>query len=365
MAPHGVETVGATNPHHLLPLLVLKCRIVFSMEIALDHNGETHTIDQYPVCPHFGYRRHLHVATIGTTDMLFKRLDKASGKVLKSSRPLLITPQQAYVRPSQGRDWFSTTTTIWQVDEIIKRRVRDWRRLTDETGHSGARDQSFRADHNSIYTGTHSVFPAPLMEMIIVRYGGSQGSHILDAFAGGPPRGLVASIMGHSYTGFEIRQEQIDENEALLQRLELKGVTYVKGDGCLLRTPQLFDCAITCPPYFNLERYSDQTDDLSNLDSYSEFNARMWLCAQAHRERMKPGAFVCIIVGLFRDKNGELVDFPSDTVENFREVGFLYWQNIILSKNFASAAVRASNAWKGQKLVPRHENLLIFKTPEN
>jgi len=298
--------------------------------------------------------------------MLFKKFDQTSGKTLVTSRPLLITPKQAYVRPTQGKDWFSTTTTIWSVDEIIKRRVRDWRRLTGETGHTGARDQSFREDHNSVYTGTHSVFPAPLMEMIIVRYGGAVGSHILDAFAGGPPRGLVSAIMGHRYTGFEIRQEQIDENEALLKRLKLTGATYVKSDGRFLdmaSNDTLFDCAITCPPYFDLEVYSDQHDDISNLGSYSEFNASMWLCAHAHRERMKPGSFVCIIVGLFRDKKGELIDFPADTVENFRDAGFIYWQNIILSKNFASAAVRAGNAWKGQKLVPRHENLLIFRTP--
>lgn len=297
--------------------------------------------------------------------MLFKSIDRATGKVLKTSRPLLLTPQQAYVRPSQGKDWFSTTTTIWQVDELIKRRVRDWRRLTGETGHTGARDETFRKDHESVYTGTHSVFPAPLMEMIIVRYGGPIGGTILDAFAGGPPRGLVASIMGHKYVGFEVRQEQIDENEALLKKLKLKGATYVKSDGRFLATDDLFDCAITCPPYFDLEVYSDQQDDISTLGGYSEFNASMWLSAQAHRRVMKPGSFVCIIVGLFRDKKGELIDFPSDTVENFREAGFLYWQHIILSKNFASAAVRASNAWKGTKLVPRHENLLIFRTPES
>lgn len=296
--------------------------------------------------------------------MLFKKFDAVSGKTLKTSRPLLINPQEAYVRPSQGKDWFATTTTIWQVDELIKRRVRDWRRLTGETGHSGTRDETFRKDHNSVYTGTHSVFPAPLMEMIIVRYAGKVGSSILDAFAGGPPRGLVSTIMGHKYTGFEIRQDQINENEALLKRLKLSGASYVKGDGRFLDIDVDFDCAITCPPYYDLEKYSDGEEDLSNLGSYNEFNASMSLCANSHFERLKPGAFACIIVGLFRDKKtGELIDFPSHTVENFREAGFTYWQHIILSKNFASAAVRASNAWKGHKLVPRHENLLVFRKP--
>jgi DNA modification methylase len=297
--------------------------------------------------------------------MLFRKFDKVSGKVLKTTRPLIVTTQEAYVPPAQGKDWWATTTTIWNIDEIMSRRIRDWRRLMGETGHSGARNQTFRKDHKSIYTGTHSVFPAPLMEMIIVRYAGKVGNTILDAFAGGPPRGLVSAIMGYKYTGIEIRREQIRENETTLSSLKIKGASYVLGDGRHLDGVGQYDVAITCPPYFNLEQYSDNKDDLSNHSSYNEFNASMWLCANAHYNHLKPGAFVCIIVGLFRDKKtGELIDFPAHTVENFREAGFIYWQHIILSKNFASAAVRASNAWLGHKLVPRHENLLIFRKPD-
>ncbi len=283
---------------------------------------------------------------------------------MKTSRPLLISPKDAYSKPST-KDWWQSTTTIWNIDELIKRRVRDWRRLTGETGHSGARNEVFRADHNSVYTSTHSVFPAPLMEMIIVRYGGPVGSHILDAFAGGPPRGVVSAIMGYLYTGFEIRKEQIVENQAALKKLKLTGANYIHDDGRFLDTDTVFDCAITCPPYFDLEVYSQDPSDISNRATYAEFNADMWLSAHAHFERLKPGAFACIVVGLFRDKKtGELIDFPAHTVENFREAGFLYWQNIILSKNFASAAVRAANAWNGgMKLVPRHENLLVFRKP--
>lgn len=298
--------------------------------------------------------------------MLYRHRDKVSGKVLHRSRPLLIRPQQAYTRPGPGRAWFATTTTVWRVDELIRRSVRDWRRLTEETGHSGERTGTMRTDHDSVYTGTHSVFAAPLMEWIILRYGGQPGSKILDAFAGGPVRGVVSSIMGHEYHGVEIRQEQINENQSILENLHLQGAHYHLGDARFFDTVLdcgPFDAAITCPPYFDLEVYSDHPDDLSNLSNYWEFNAGMFFCALGHAKLMKPGAFVCIVVGNFRDKNNELVDFRSHTVQNFREAGFIFHQEIILSKNFGSAAKRSTNAWKGHKLVPIHEFLLIFRTP--
>lgn len=300
--------------------------------------------------------------------MLFRKNDPVSGKTLKSSKPLLVSASKGYVRPKEtGTDWWQTTTTIWPIDELVGRRIRDWRRLTAETGHSGTRNESFRSDHQSLYTGSHSVFPVPLVEWILLRYGPGAGGTILDSFAGGPPRSLVASVMGYSYTGYEIRKEQIDENVRVLSDLGLyNGVHYIHNSGVHLceSGDHSFDMALTCPPYHDLEKYSELPEDLSNLGTYEDFNQAMFECAKAHKRVMKPGSFVCIVVGHFRNKKtGELRPFPEDTVMNFRDVGFIYHQNIILSKNFASAAVRAANAWKGHKLVPRHENLLVFRTP--
>ncbi len=296
--------------------------------------------------------------------MLYKTKGPA-GKTLHRTRPLLITAKEGYSRPAPGKAWFQTTTTVWRVDELIRRRVRDWRRLLGETGHTGTRTETMRADHDSVYTGTHSVFPAPLVEWVLLRYAPA-GARILDAFAGGPPRAVVASIMGYEYVGFDIRQEQIDENKATLDELGLSGASYILGDGCMLgNSAGLFDIALTCPPYFNLEKYSDLPNDLSNLESYATFDRAMRNCADAHVDHMQPGSFVCIVVGPFRDKKtGELIDFPAHTVENFQKAGFIYWQQIVLSKNFASAAKRSTNAWRGHKLVPAHEFLLVFRTPQ-
>lgn len=289
----------------------------------------------------------------------------SSGKTLYTSKPLLLSTQEGYTRPAAGGVWFSTTTTVWRIDELVRRRVRDWKRLTGETGHDGERAETFRKDHDSVYTATYSVFPAPLIEWILLRYGGPAGGRVLDAFAGGTPRAVVSSLMGYHYTGFEIRQAQIEENKKRLKELGLGNVEYVHGDGRFLK-PDIgqFDHALNCPPYHDLEKYSDQPDDLSNMSSYEEFRAGIAFSAMAHFEVMKPGAFVCVVVGPFRNKKtGELIDFPGHVIEDYRDAGFIYWQQVVLSKNFGSAAQRSTTSWSGMKLVPIHEFLLVFRMP--
>src|SRR5690349_9764222 len=112
----------------------------------------------------------------------------ADGRTRHSLKTLLVSPKQGYLRPKID---FTTSTSIWHVDEIIKKRVQAWRRLTEEDGHNGERNE-LRKD--GVYTGTYSVFPIPLMEYILVRYAPAKGK-LLDAFAGGPPRGICTSLM--------------------------------------------------------------------------------------------------------------------------------------------------------------------------
>lgn len=282
------------------------------------------------------------------------------GRTRHRLKNLLVDPKEGYARPKMD---FKTSTSIWNIDEFIKRRVTDWRRITGEDGHTGSRSD-LRKD--GVYTGTFSVFPIPLMEYIIIRYGGAIGGKILDPFAGGPPRAIASSVMGMEYHGVDVRQEAIDENVEAIKPLKLENINYYHDDARFLsKLPDIqFDMSVACPPYWKVEVYSDEDDDLSTFPTYASFNAAMWMSAEAQFPFLKAGAFACVVVCNFRDDKGELIDFRADTVRNFKDAGFLFWDEIILSRNFGSAAKRASNAWRGLKLVRRHEYLLIFRKPE-
>ena len=69
-------------------------------------------------------------------------------------------------------------------------------------------------------TGT-SVFDPSLTELMYKWFCPENGA-ILDPFAGGSVRGVVANYLGYKYTGLELRQEQVDSNrEQALNILEV------------------------------------------------------------------------------------------------------------------------------------------------
>ena len=76
--------------------------------------------------------------------------------------------------------------------------------------------------------------------------------HILDPFAGGSVRGLVASVLDYDYTGIELRREQVQAN--MKQIIPDKKVpSWITGDSdnvhTLVKPNAKFDMIFSCPPY--------------------------------------------------------------------------------------------------------------------
>jgi DNA modification methylase len=208
-----------------------------------------------------------------------------------------------------------------------------------------------------------SIFDPALCE-IIYHWFCKDGGDILDPFAGGSVRGIVANKLGFKYTGIELRQEQVDSNRNQgLDILEIDNQPqwYVGDSNKVLNDFQKeFDLVFSCPPYANLEVYSDLEGDISNMN-YENFLIAYESIIRKSCNLLKEGGFACFVVGEVRDKNGDYIGFVSDTINAFKKCGMKYYNEAILLNAIASASMRANGNMKSKKLVKVHQNILIFK----
>lgn len=209
-----------------------------------------------------------------------------------------------------------------------------------------------------------SIFDPALCELIYNWYC-PEGGEILDPFAGGSVRGIVANKLGYKYTGIDIRQEQIESNrEQCLKLLPLNSQpNYYVGDSNFV-IPQLmpeYDLVFSCPPYADLEVYSDLKDDLSTME-YNEFINMYSEIIKKSVQKLKKGGYACFVVGDIRDKKGFYRDFISHTKKAFIEAGAGLYNEAILLQPLGTAMLRAGKIFEaGKKLTKVHENVLIFK----
>lgn len=231
---------------------------------------------------------------------------------------------------------------------------------------SGMTDEQYQLKYGrKPMTGT-SIFDPALTELMY-RWFCKEGGRILDPFAGGSVRGIVANYLGFKYTGIDIRQEQIDSNRA--QALELLPANnqpqYYVGDSneVLSGLPAMYDLVFSCPPYADLEVYSDLPGDISNKD-YEIFRLMYIEIIQKSVTKLKQGGYAIFVVGDIRDKKGYYRDFVSHTKAAFIGAGAMLYNEAILLQPLGTAMLRAGKIFDaGGKLTKVHENVLIFKKP--
>jgi len=213
-----------------------------------------------------------------------------------------------------------------------------------------------------VASGT-SIFDPVLCELAYSWFS-PKGGLVLDPFAGGSVRGIVASKLGRAYIGVDLRPEQVDANRAQGDDLcpELPPVWHV-GDsrdiGNICKGVEA-DFVFSCPPYADLEVYSDDPKDLSTL-KYDDFKAVYAEIIAKACALLKQDRFACFVVGEVRDKRGNYYNFVGDTIEAFKAAGLHYYNEAILVTAVGSLPIRAGRQFTaGRKLGKTHQNVLVF-----
>lgn len=213
-----------------------------------------------------------------------------------------------------------------------------------------------------------SIFDPVLTELMYCWFSPA-GGKVLDPFAGGSVRGIVAAAVGRDYTGIDLRPEQAAANQEQWDRLgpTLPGeCRWIVGDGrdvaALAPDKGPYDFILTCPPYYDLERYSYDPADLSNAGSYKEFMVAFRDVIVSAVGLLAPDRFAAVVVGDIRDDKGFYRNFPAHTIGLFQKyAGMTLYNEAILVTAVGSLPVRIGKQFEaGRKLGKTHQQVLIF-----
>ena len=261
-------------------------------------------------------------------------------------------------------------TILDAKDGLWQARKRKWLNLgiksevgrDAKTFHTGNYQDKFGQQQ----TTETSVFD-PVVCELMYRWFCPDGGTILDPFAGGSVRGIVAHYLGYKYTGIEIRAEQVNSNGE--QAANILGndnlPLWICGDSNVVldSMQDQYDMVFTCPPYADLEVYSDIQGDISNME-YDEFIFTLESIMRKACKLLKSGGMCVMVVGEVRDKQGNYYGFVPDTVKLLQNCkGMGYYNEAVLATPLGTAMFRADNNMirgKG-KLVRVHQNIVMFK----
>jgi len=252
--------------------------------------------------------------------------------------------------------------SIWEPDWNITKQLKG---IIGDSGQSREWTKSSQNFRSIGWSGKDkpqkiSIFNPHLAQMILSAYCPKEAK-IYDPFGGGGTRGFIAAAMGHRYYGIEIRKEEVDR--LIQQRKELKKKFHITlGDSKFYEfKDDFFDFSYTCPPYYNLEIYSELEGDISNAKTYDDFLTMLFMSMKGVYKGLKKGCLSVWVVGNFRDKIGNLVHFNGDIIRLGKKCGFQLHDELIFWGASKSAVQRSGQFEANRKSVRVHEYIIIFK----
>jgi hypothetical protein len=214
-----------------------------------------------------------------------------------------------------------------------------------------------------------SIFDPVLCELAY-RWWCPPGGVILDPFAGGSVRGIVAGWLDHPYVGVDLSSTQVAANrtqaDAVFVDRAHPAPAWVVGDSRQLLAraapplPPEVDFVFSCPPYFDLEAYSDDPRDLSAM-SWPDFLAAYEAIIELAGRRLRHDRFACFVVSDVRGPGGAYRGLIPRTIDAFARAGLGYWNEAILVNPAGSLPMRVRRQFAASRKLGRmHQSVLVF-----
>ena len=190
----------------------------------------------------------------------------------------------------------------------------------------------------------------------IINYFTCKGDTILDPFAG-RTRAIISNHLGRKYVGFELTEKYFPAESTSDRKI----FNMDSGDmDKVLDKSMKFDLVFTCPPYWNMEKYSKDENDLSTFKTYDNFlegcNRRLETASQY----LKDDGFLIVVLMDFRQK-GVFYPWHTDTINFFhKNTDFKLYDTILWEMSPAKRHPLYPQALLNRRMLNTHEYCLVF-----
>ncbi len=211
-----------------------------------------------------------------------------------------------------------------------------------------------------------SIMPAELVEFFI-KYYSRPGDVYLDPFMGQGVQMQVAKALGLHYYGYDLSTEFFQYISAVKERID-NGTTVINithGDS---RKPDaipdgLGDFSFHSPPYWDIEYYGKEQEQLGYQKSYPEFLDGMEEVAAAWLPKFKPGAWHIVNVNDIR-VDGKFYPYHADTIDLFCRAGWELHDIWIIEGLVGGLPKVFGVDFNLKRIAPKvHEYALVFRKP--
>ena len=175
----------------------------------------------------------------------------------------------------------------------------------------------------------------------------------------------MAGKLGFKYTGIDLRDEQIEANREQISIAGDNPPEWICGDSRQMNSflPASFSCnfVFSCPPYADLEVYSDRPEDLSNMD-YAEFRPAYAEIIKKACSYLEDDSFAAFVVGEARQKTGggSYYGIIPDTIRAFEEAGLRYYDEMVLVTQIAAKALTVAEGFVKSRKIGKVPCTLIL-----
>ena len=177
---------------------------------------------------------------------------------------------------------------------------------------------------------------------------------IFDPFAGWGERHATALKFGKKYIGFDTSQEAVDK------AFSEYGVVNSLSNVLTTELLPCFDGLLTCPPYWNLEKYASDSG-LDREKTWEGFIVNLNKIFSKCFDSALPGSTFCIMAGDWR-KDHVYYDLTWQVETMFKNLGAAIVDKVIVSRSKVSKIkIMLPQAKRLGYTVRVHESLLVFR----